>query len=100
MDPDELYQLMLLHDEQGARVNVPYYDLGVFKSDAAIQLAAHLGSCAAITQPPEHHEGPVTNILEAWSSPEYRCWFIPQKGSLPCCEYVDNEVVIAEEDPR
>lgn len=100
MDPNELYQLILLHDEQGARVNVAYYDLGVFKSDAAIQLAAHLGACADITQPAEHHEGSVTNILEAWASPEYRCWFIPRNQGLPCCEYVGGEVILAEGDPR
>lgn len=101
MDNDFKYQLLLCHDKHGAGIEAPVYDLGWMFPAYACQMAAQIGA-AADAVGLDVHEGPVTNIIEAWCDLNYRVWFIPENPALPCFEYKDDQLVPVppKEDPR
>lgn len=94
------YQLMLVHDKQGMGQEYPVWDLGWFNNMDGVIMLSHLGGAALQAGHTGPHEGPVTNVLEAWASLDYRAWLLPSDTTLPCLEWRDQVIVISEEDPR
>lgn len=98
--PNVWYQLLIVHDKQGAGIDAPLYDLGWFLGNEGLAIAVHIGGAAIQAGYTAPYEGEVTNILQAWASLDYRVWFLPNKPSLPCLEYRDQTIVVSTEDPR
>lgn len=102
-----LYQVIVSHESQGCGHDTPHFDLGVFEASIGagadnelVVLLSYL--CHAVEfLHLETKVRPVSNLVEAWASPEYRCWLLPLDPTAPCLEYTDEfHLVPPERDPR
>ena len=95
------HQLIVIHHQASLGHEVPAYDLGWLEFNQLPHLCGAL-TAAAGAAGYGVYAGPVQNILEAWSSADYKVYFLPEEPSHPAWEYTGDgpQQCDDDDDPR
>ena len=101
--PEGRYQLMLIkrNPRFAPCLGEQAFNMGVF-TPQQLSVAVTFLAAAHEEAQLQAYDGEVSNVLEAWGSPDYVVWALPMDPTMKCWQYGNDGLTMVTngEDPR